>query len=136
MRRLILFTVLALLAAGAGLVAAQPREDAPARAAAKPAIAITGKVEGLYPGASKRIRLKLNNRSRRTLVIKSVRAHVTSPGGGCSARSLQAKRKRVRIRVPGRKSRKLRYPIRMRATAVDACQGKRYPLRYRARVQR
>jgi hypothetical protein len=136
MRRLILFTGLALLAAGAGLVVAQPREDAPARAADKPAIAITGKVEGLYPGASKRIRLKLNNRSRRTLVIKSVRARVKSPGGGCSARSLQAKRKRVRIRVPGRKSRKLRYPIKMRATAVDACQGERFPLRYRARVQR
>ena len=59
MRRLILFTILVLLAAGAGLVAAQPGEKAPARAAAKPAIAVTGKVDGLYPGASKRIRLKL-----------------------------------------------------------------------------
>lgn len=136
MGRMALITTLALLALGAGLVAAYPHSGEPTEGHRKAAIAITGKVNGLYPGASKRIRLKLKNNSRSAVVVKSVRARVKSPGAGCPARALQAKRMRVRLRVPGRRSRHLRYPIRMRPSAVVACEGKRFKLRYRARVTR
>jgi len=135
MGRTALITALALLAIGAGIVAAYPHNAEPAGGQRVPAIKITGKVKGLYPGASKRIRLKLKNRSRQVVLVTAVRARVKSPGAGCPARTLQAERKRLRLRVPAGRSRRVRYPIRMRPTAGVACEGKRFKLRYRARVK-
>lgn len=130
---------LALLAATAVAVAAGPgpRSDAGAQRAAKAhrAIAISGNVAGLYPGAVKSIRLRIRNRSPRARTVTSVRGRVIDAGPGCSARNLKTKRKRVRIRIPGRSLHRIKYRIRMIRDAADACRRARFPIRYRARVR-
>ena len=128
MRRLLLFTVLALLAAGAGLVAAQPGEKR-----SRP----RGRQAGDRRHGQGRRPLPRGFEADPAEAEQPLAAHPRHQVGQgprdvsgrrlLGAGRLQAKRKRVRIRVPGRKSRKLRYPIRMRARAVDACQGKRFP---------
>jgi len=134
-RPLPLIATLALLVGGVSLVAAEPPQLHPAKAAERPVIKVRGHVKGLYPGSVKRVRLKLRNRSRRPRVVTRIRARVKSPGGGCSARSLKVRPKKVRRRVPARGGARVRYRIRMVADAANACQGKRFRLRYRARVK-
>jgi hypothetical protein len=137
MRRLLPFAVLVLLASGAGWVAAQPRDGgSPPRPAARPAIAIRGHVSGLHPGAIKRVRLRLRNRSRRDHVVTRIHARVLDAGGGCSARNLRTRPMKLRRLVPRRSSVSVRYRIAMVADAASSCQGKRFPLRSRARLRR
>jgi hypothetical protein len=137
MRRLIILATLALLAGGAGWVAALPREGGPQpRAAGKPAIKIRGSVNGLYPGASKRLLLRLHNRSRRDLIVTSIRARVADASRRCPARNLKVRTKRVHRRVPGRATRRVGYRVGMIVHARKSCQDARFPLRYRAEVRR
>lgn len=134
-RPLVIITILALLAGGVGLVAAQPSHSPAAKAPERPAVTIRGHVSGLYPGAVKRIRLRLHNNSPRVRVVTRIRARVKSTAGGCPAGNLRVRPKKVRRRLPAHGRAKVRYPIRMVADATGACQGKRFRLHYRARVR-
>lgn len=114
------------------------RPPGPVTEAAKrrPAISITGRVENIYPGIRARIPLTLRNRSRRTLIVKSVRARPGNPPASCPGSNLLTRRKRVGQKVPPRQRRRVDYPVVLSTTAPDACQDARFPLRYRARVVR
>ncbi|HET6830008.1 MAG TPA: hypothetical protein VFH44_01540 [Solirubrobacterales bacterium] len=136
MRRLLIISTLALLLASAGLVAADQSGSVKSDGARQAAIAIRGHVTGLYPGASKWLRLRLHNRSRRDLLVTSVRARVLDPGDDCPARTLQTRPRKLRRLVPGRTSARIRYRVGMIKRAAKSCQGERFPLRYRARVRR
>lgn len=133
--RLGTITMLALLAGGAGLVAAQPQGSVEA-GSVRPEIAIHGHVTGLHPGGSKWMRLRLHNRSRRDLIVTEIRARALDPAGRCAPRALTTGPRRVRRLVPGRSSVVVRYRIGMAADAANVCQGRRFPLRYRAEVRR
>jgi len=127
------------LAATAVAVAASPRPgpgaDAGRPAKSRPAIRISGDVAGLYPGAAKRVRLRIRNRSRRTRTVTSVRARALDVDPLCPPRNLRAKKKQVRIRVPGGSQRHFSYRIGMIRHAANGCQGASFPIRYRARVR-
>lgn len=125
---------MAALAATAVAVAATPSRPQP-QPAPRPAIAIEGKLTGLYPGASKRVRLRLRNRSRRARTVTAVRARALDAGPDCLAANLRTGKRRVRLRIPPRSQRRLGYRIAMVANAADGCQGARFPIRYRARVR-
>jgi hypothetical protein len=135
LKRLCIITALALIGAGAGLVAARPQGSVPA-ASDRSAITISGHAAGLYPGAAKRFRLRLHNRTHRDLIVTRIRAHVLDPGGRCAPSALRTGPRRIRRHLPARSSVGLRYRIRMAPDAANVCQGKRFPLRYRARVRR
>jgi hypothetical protein len=134
MRLLCLTATLALIAAGAGLVAAEPKGSVPA-AGDRAAIMIRGDVTGLYPGASKRVRLRLHNRSRRDLLVTRVHARPLDPDGRCSPRALLTSTRHLRRLVPVGSTVGVGYRITMRPDVANVCQGKRFPLRYRAWVQ-
>jgi hypothetical protein len=135
LRRLCIITALALIGAGAGLVAAQPQGSV-TTTPGRPAITIRGHATGLYPGAAKRLRLRLHNRTPRNLIVTRVRANVLDPDGRCAPAALRTRPRRVRRLVPARSSAGLRYRIRMAPDAASVCQGKHFPLRFRARVRR
>ena len=133
-------TVLACAVIGLAVAIAwgASRPPGPVTEAAKrrPAIAIKGRVENLYPGIRARVPLTLWNRSRRTLVVKSLRARAGSPEPSCPGSYLLTRRTGVTLNVPPRKRRRVGYPVELSATAPDACQDTRFTLRYRARVVR
>lgn len=135
----IILVFLGLLATAA-IVGAQPRgaeiDQQPAKAGKRDAVKIKGKIENLYPGRSAKIKLRLHNRTDRPLRVKKIRAKVGSAGPGCSAKNLKTKSKKLNRRIPPRATRKAKLPISMSANAADACQGAKFPLRYRAKVKR
>jgi hypothetical protein len=137
LKRLTLIAAIAALAAAA-IVSAQPSSPkfAPERAKAKPAVSIRGHVGGLFPGATKPLRLKLRNRTARPVVIKSVLAKVRRAAPGCSKRNLVVKKKRLRRRIRGGAGGRAKLKVSMVADAADACQGAKFKLRYKAKVKR
>ncbi len=138
LKRLTLISLVVVLAA-ATYVSAQPSHgpgsDRPTAARKAPALKITGHVNGLYPGRAKRIRLRIKNRSNSPLVVRSIKAKVKKkPRAGCKKKNLRLKRRRMRTRVPARRTRRTRLNVKMITDAADACQGAKFKLRYRAKV--
>lgn len=116
--------------------ASQPPVQVTEASKRRPAIAIKGTIKGILPGFEARIPLTLHNRSRRTVVVRSVGARAGDPSATCSGSYLATGRKKVKLKVPPRKRRRVGYPVVLSATAPDACQDARFPLRYKARVTR
>lgn len=135
MRYLLMTAVAALAATAVISTAAVSRPSELSGTRARPAVEIAGSVAALYPGAAKRVRLRLHNRSPRPQIVTAVRARVLGAAPGCPARSLLAPRQRLRLRIPARSQRRIRYPIAMSIDAADGCQGVTFPLRYRARLR-
>jgi hypothetical protein len=101
-----------------------------------PHIAVSGHLMGLYPGSEKRMRVKVRNRLRHPVKVRSVRAIVRRAGPGCPARNLVARAYRGSQRIPPHRARRVGLAIAMRPRAPDACQGTRFPLHLKARVGR
>ncbi len=137
MRRAI--AAIAVLGLLAGAVAAYAElgvgDPAAKRAGHRPAVRIRGHVDGLYPGVKTVLHAKARNRSHRPLRLLRVKTRVGSPSAACDRVSLRAKRIRPRVVIGAHHRRRLRIPVRLRASAPDACQGAAFPLRYRARVK-
>jgi len=100
----------------------------------RPAVSIRGGLAGLYPGATRRVRLRVENRSPRAVTVTSLRARALDAGRGCRAANLETGRKRIRLRLRGGTTERVRYRIGMDPDAGDRCQGARFPIRYRARI--
>jgi hypothetical protein len=101
-----------------------------------PHLAVSGHLMGLYPGSEKRMRVKVRNRLRHPVKVRSVRAIVRKAGPGCPARNLVARPYRGSQRVPPHRTRRVGLAIAMRPRAPDSCQGTRFPLHLKARVGR
>ena len=128
--------VLGLLAGAVAAYAALGVGDSAAkRDRHRPAVRIRGDVDGLYPGASTVLYARVRNRSHRPIRVLRVKTRVGSPSAACDRIALHAKRIRPRVVIGAHHRRRLRIPVRLRASAPDACQGAAFPLRYRARVK-
>lgn len=138
MRRLIPNLIIAGLLAGAvvgyaELGTADPRGDSPrATAAGKDArhLKVRGHVNGLYPGAVDRMRVKVRNGYRGPIVLRGLRATARDAGPGCPGRSLWMRRFRGHRQIGAHQSHRVRLRIGMKASAPDACQGQRFPLHF------
>ena len=137
MRRAI--AAIAVLSLLAGAVAAYAElgvgDSTAKRAGHRPAVRISGHVDGLYPGVKTVLHAKARNRSHPPLRLVRVKTRVGSPTAACDRVVLRAKRIRPRIVIGAHHRRRLRIPVRLQASAPDACQGAAFPLRYRARVK-
>ena len=141
MRRLIPYLIVAALLGGSmvayGELAGPGSHSPTAKAAGKSSHQprVHGHIEGLYPGAARRMRVKVRNGYRRDIVLRKVRAIVGEGGPGCTRQNLWTRRFRGHRLISAHHSLRVRIAIGMRADAPEACQGARFPLRFRARAR-
>jgi hypothetical protein len=130
-----------VLASGASahgaLAATQP--DRPVRGAvaggeSSSSLLVSGHVTGLYPGASKLMRVSVRNGLGHAVELRWVRATVLDAGPECSRENLVAQPNRQHVPIEPHRTRALRLRISMRSRASNACQGATFPLRFRAQA--
>jgi hypothetical protein len=97
---------------------------------------VSGHIEGLYPGASEVLPVKVKSRLPFRVRVRSIRTVVADAGPSCSAANLQVPGYTGRLKIRPRRSRRVNLRIAMPATAADACEGASFPLRFRARATR
>jgi hypothetical protein len=97
-----------------------------------PQFKIKGKIKGLYPGARKKLTLRVTNTQRYRIKITSLRVKVSNSNkAGCEAKWIRPKKTvRVALLIPARAKIRVSYPVRMSKKAPNACQGARWPLRF------
>jgi hypothetical protein len=140
--RLSLNVVLAvLLSAGAGYAALHPDSPVPglsARAASAQSgpgsLKLKGKVTGLVPGVPKQMRVLVRNRTSRTLTVRRIKARARAAGPGCQGWNLLIPARRLRLSVAPHHKRRTSLTVRLSPGAFNACQGRTFPLRFKARV--
>jgi hypothetical protein len=134
--------VLALGCCGAAYAALSDGHHDPGKVRAAGAHAgshlrVSGHVLGLYPEARRWIGVVIRNRSSRRALVRAVRADVVRGAPGCSRDNLATAPKHLRHpRIRPHRSRRTRIRVRMLGRAPDACQGVRFPLRFKLRVRR
>jgi len=113
---------------------------ASARSVGSAKVQITSnRITGLYPGATKRLVLKLRNRTRRRLAVQRIGIRVvstTKPSCAASPSNLtirQPKKRLLRLRPRGRS--KAIASISMPNSVADSCQDAVFKLRYTAKTR-
>ena len=100
-------------------------------------VTVRGHAEGLYPGGSVPLVLRIRNRSARPLVVTRVTVIPSGPQAACAPSNLSTrapKHRRLRVEPHGR--RRTKVLLTMSTQAPDSCQGARIPLRFRVRARR
>jgi hypothetical protein len=108
----------------------------PASAKVSSDLRVHGRIKGLYPGARKRLRVRVRNTYPRHARVRLVRTSVRSAGPDCSRANLHVRGNPRTRWIPAHSKILIRLRVRMSASAPDACQGATWPLRYRVRVER
>jgi len=103
----------------------------PAAAIAAP-LRLSAQLGELYPGVATPIRVGIDNRSGRTARLRWIRVRPAAGVPGCPAGNVASTAASMRLRIGGGRSRSVRVPVKLRATAPDACQGARFLLRLSA----
>jgi hypothetical protein len=122
-------------AADLGPLAGSGSDRSPAHAQRAAKVEIRGHVTGLYPGARKRMQLRVHNAYSRHVSLRDVRTRVLDASPGCAARHLSVRRNENPRRIPARRAIQVRVLVRLRMSAPDACQAARWPLRFSGRVK-
>lgn len=128
-RPLIVMTAIAAIAVAGAYTTPGFGDQAVLTSSQGGAFAIRGHVVGLYPGRQARLRLKITNRNSFAIRVTSIRVKVGS-APGCAAANLRVTAFRGSLRVSPMRTRRLRRPISMSASAPDACMGARFKLTY------
>jgi hypothetical protein len=98
---------------------------------------VSGHVTDLYPGARKRMRVKVSNPFDHAVKVRSVRARVRAVSRRlCSRGSLVVSRSRRPLSIPAHRARRVWLGVFMRAEARDSCQGAKFKLRFRTSASR
>jgi hypothetical protein len=139
MRRSIaaLLAVVALMAAAAAGYAALggAHRGAAPRAKVRPSpVKVTGDVSGLFPGMTTPLPIRVRNLTDGPVKLRWVRTKVRPPDVDCDPANLHAEQIWPRRRIPAGARIDLVVPVTLDADAGDFCQGARFPLRYRTRV--
>jgi hypothetical protein len=95
---------------------------------------VSGHVTGLYPGATKRLRLTLRNPNPFPITVKQVRTSVRSSIAGCPSKSIRVRPFKGSKRVGPRSKAKVKVAVTMSPTVPQACAGRRYRLTYRGKA--
>jgi hypothetical protein len=91
---------------------------------------VKGRAKGLYPGRTRKMRVTVTNLTAFPIVVKRVVAAVRPPGDGCKPKNVGVKPWRGRLRVGAHGHRRMKMIVRMKPRTPDACQGKRFRLRF------
>jgi hypothetical protein len=99
-----------------------------------PKIQVRGHVRGLYPGAHKEMRVQVRNGLPQQVSLVSVRARVSDASPTCKRQNLSVKRFRGNKPIRAYSNTKVHVQVTMKSIAPDACQGARFPIKFKARV--
>jgi hypothetical protein len=97
-------------------------------------VRVSGNTTNLFPGGTTLLPLEVRNLTDRPVRLQWVRAIVLQPNGACDPAYLQTEQIWPRQRIPAHALINLRMPIALSSAAPDGCQGVKFPLRYRTRV--
>jgi len=122
--------VLALAASGAA------QTSAPAKPARPPALTVWGGADGLYPGAVRRLRLKVRNSRGFPIRVVSLKVAVRNGSPGCPRSQLRLARLRRSFVVRARRTRRVVLRVTMLRSAPDGCKGAVFPLRFKVEGRR
>ncbi len=139
MRRLLttlLATAIVLGAAAAGYAALGGTDQGVRpRANIQPSpVRVTGHTDDLFPGVRTALPIQVRNLTNGPVQLRWVEANVSRPNRRCAAAYLQTERILPRQRIPARRRINLQIPLTLAPEAPDSCQGVRFPLTYRTRV--
>jgi hypothetical protein len=112
------------------------REPARTAAAAKHGrlLKTSGRLEGLYPGAERNLRVRVHNLHRHAVRLRWVKATIGDASPSCSRHNLEVDTARpTGVRIRPRSTRVLRMQVRMLTSTPETCQGARWPLRFEAK---
>lgn len=99
-------------------------------AAASRGFEISGSVRGLYPGASRKLRLVVTNRHKFAIIVRSISTAVGSRAAGCRGSNLTVTRFAGRLKVRAHSSAHTSVRVTLKSTAPDPCQGVVFRLKY------
>lgn len=97
-------------------------------------VRVTGNTRNLFPGVTRSLPIQVRNRTRGPVRLQWVQAIVGQPSRACDSAYLHVEQIWPQRRIPGRGRIDLVMPITLASEAPDGCQGVRFPLRYRTRV--
>jgi hypothetical protein len=92
--------------------------------------AITGQVDGLYPGADTTLDARVTNPYPFTIRVTSVEVTVRDASPACPASVIEVRDSRAEVDIPRNATGTLPLEIRMDPTAPDACQGATWTLTF------
>ena len=130
MRQLLPFAIVTALVATLSAAAMPGPGDGPRQSSHSSGLVLSGHVAGLLPGQQARMTIRVRNRLRRVVHLRSVTTIVRAAARGCAGKNLVVAPYRGRLRIgPGRSAR-VTVRVRMRFDSPDACQGERFPLTF------
>lgn len=91
---------------------------------------ISGEVTGLAPAVERTLTLKVENEERSTIVVESLDVAVGDATASCAGSNVEVGAVPLPVEVRPNGEVFLDVPIRLVATAPDACQGATFPLTY------
>lgn len=131
---LALVALMAAATAGYAALGGAHRAAAP-RAAIEPSpVKVTGDISGLSPGMTALMPIRVRNLTDGPVRLQWVRTNVRQPDVDCDPANLHTEQITPRRLIPARARIDLVVPVTLDADAGDSCQGARFPLRYRTRV--
>jgi hypothetical protein len=124
------------VAAETGMIVTERPPEAASSALQRPTpkITVRGKVKGLYPGATRKMKVGVHNRFARPVRLVSVRSRPQDASVDCPRETLEIKRFQGSKRIRPHRRTRVRVKVHMEPSAPDECQGERFPIEFRARV--
>ena len=117
---------------GAGRASEAPGQSPHLAATSARRLRISGHVMGLYPGARKRLTVRIDNPARTSVLVRTLRTRVGAPGGACESGHVRVGTERMLLMIGPRSSATARLTARMTPGAPDGCQLARFPLHFDA----
>ena len=91
---------------------------------------VSGDVEGLAPGVTRTLFLKLSNPNNGDISVQSLTVAVGDSSKTCTGANVRVGALTGPVFVPGRGTAQVTLPVTMLGTAPGACQGATFPLTY------
>jgi hypothetical protein len=129
-------TVIALALAGVAFAGLGGSFGHHRRSSPKAGLKVSGHVGGLYPGAIKPFRVRVKSDYPFPIRVRSLRAVIFDAALGCSRSELSVTSFSGRLTLAPHGSRRLNLLASMSPSAMNACQGAVFPLRFKARASR
>jgi len=91
---------------------------------------VSGDVNGLAPGVTRPLQLRLGNPNGADIAVQSLQVTVGDSGAGCGGDALHVGPFSGPVLVPGHGEAQISLPVTMAGSASSTCQGATFPLTY------